>query len=83
MEQRVAVAKRARDFAKRRVGELEGKLEDSDSKKAQAISVVSARDKKLVELKELLKQIEQQFYNMGFNDARAQAALLSSALLFS
>ena len=37
---------------------MEGKLEDSDSKKAQAISVVSARDKKLVELKELLKQIE-------------------------
>ena len=57
---------------------MKGKLEDSNSKKAWAISVVSARDKKLVELKELLKQIEQQFYNIGFNDVES----LSDPVIF-
>ena len=34
---------------------LEGKLEDSDSKLAEAISVVSAQDKELIELKGMMK----------------------------
>lgn len=42
MEQMAVVAERARDSAKRKVGVLEGKIEDSDSKLAEAISVVLA-----------------------------------------
>lgn len=52
-----------------RLGVLEGKL----LQKAKEISVVLACNKKLVELKELLKQTEQQFYNMGFNDAESSS----------
>lgn len=49
---------------------LDGKLEDSDSKLAEAISVVLAKDKELVELKGMMKQVEKQFYDMGFSDAK-------------
>ena len=49
---------------------LEGKLEDSDSKLAEAISVVLAKDKELIELKGMMKQVEEQFYDMGFSDAK-------------
>ena len=37
---------------------LEGKLEDSNSKLAGAIIMVSARDKELADLKGTIKQIE-------------------------
>ena len=37
---------------------LEGKLEDSDSKLAEAISVVLARDKELIKLNGMMKQVE-------------------------
>ena len=37
---------------------LEGKLEDSDSKLVEAISVVLARDKELIELNGMMKQVE-------------------------
>ena len=55
MKQQATTAKKAQDSAERRVKALEGMLEDSDSKLAQAISVVSAHEKELVKLKELLK----------------------------
>lgn len=69
MEQRAVVAERAQDSAKRKVGLLEGKIEDSDFKLAETISVVSAWDKELADLNEEMKQVEQLFYDMGFNEA--------------
>ena len=69
MEQKAVVAKKAQDFAKRKIGVPEGKIEDSDSKLAVAISVVSTRDKELADLKQTMKQVEQLFYDMSFNDA--------------
>ena len=59
MKQNAIIAERAWDSAKWKVGVLEGKLEDSDSKLAEAISVVLAWDKELTDLKETIKQIEQ------------------------
>ena len=61
-------AKKAQDFAEQKVRVLKDKQEDSDSKLAQAISVVSTRDKELANLKKTMKQSEQTFYNMGFTD---------------
>ena len=55
MEQKAVVAKKAQDFAKRKIGVPEGKIEDSDSKLAVAISVVSTRDKELADLKQTMK----------------------------
>ena len=69
MEQKAVVAKKAQDFAKRKIGVPEGKIEDSDSKLAVAISVVSTRDKELADLKKTMKQVEQLFYDMSVNDA--------------
>ena len=69
MEQKAVATKKARDFAEQKVRMLEDKQEDSDSKLAQAISVVSTCDKELANLKETMKQSEQTFYNMGFTDA--------------
>lgn len=48
-------AKKAQDFAERKIGVPEGKIEDSDSKLAVAISVVSTRDKELADLKQTMK----------------------------
>jgi len=59
MKQRAIIAERAWDSAKWKVGVLEGKLEDSNSKLAEAISLVLARDKELTDLKGTIKQIEQ------------------------
>ena len=61
-------AKKAQDFAEQKVRVLKDKQEDSDSKLAQAISMVSTRDKELANLKKTMKQSEQTFYNMGFTD---------------
>lgn len=37
------------------------------------MSLVSAYDKELVDLKEMMKNCEQVFYNMGFKDAKNSA----------
>jgi len=42
---------------------------ETKTKLAQVESIVSTRDKELVDLKETMKRCEQAFYNMGFIDA--------------
>ena len=37
---------------------------------AQVKSIVSTHDKELANLKEMTKRCEQEFYNMGFTDAK-------------
>ena len=53
--------KRARELAKQKMEDLQGKL-------AEAVSIVTAYDKELANLKETIKMCEQVFYNMGFKD---------------
>ena len=76
MELKDAGVEKARDSAERKVGVLEGKLGDFDSKLAQVESVVLAFDKGLSDLKEMMKQSEQTFYNMGFIDAENSCNLV-------
>ena len=76
MELKAAAVEKARDSAERKVGVLEGKLGDFDSKLAQVESVVLAFDKGLSDLKEMMKQSEQTFYNMGFIDAENSCSLV-------
>lgn len=40
------------------------------------MSIVSARDKEFVDLKETLKTYEQAFYNMGFKDAKDSSGVI-------
>ena len=68
MEQKVVAAEKAQDFAEQNMGVLEGKIDDSNSKLAVAINVVSTQDKELPDLMQTIKQVEQLFYDMSFND---------------
>ena len=43
-------------------------MEDLQGKLAEAVSIVTAYDKELANLKETIKMCEQVFYNMGFKD---------------
>ena len=61
-------AKRACVAAKKRVMDLEGKLDDVDVKLAQVESIISDKDKEIADLKVTKAQREDKFYNMGFTD---------------
>jgi len=58
MEQKAVVSERAQDSAECKVRVLEAKIEDSNSKLVEVISVVSARDKEFANLKGEMKQVE-------------------------
>ena len=55
MEQRAASAKRAWDSTEQKVKALQGKLGETETKLAQVESIVSAHDKELVDLKEIMR----------------------------
>ena len=61
-------AKRACVATKKRVMYLEGKLDDVDVKLTQVESIISNKDKEIVDLKVTKAQREDKFYNMGFTD---------------
>lgn len=69
MEKRVVATEKARDSYHHKVGILEGKFEESDTKLAQALSKISAKDRELEVLKADLEQAEQKYYDKGFDDA--------------
>lgn len=48
---------------------MEGKLGDAEVRLAQAESVISARDKEIADLKIVVVQSDDKFYNMGFANA--------------
>lgn len=62
-------AERARAAADKRVADLEGKLGDAKVKLAQAESFISARHKKITDLKVVVVQSKDKFHNMGFTNA--------------
>ena len=75
-KKRVAAAKRAWDFAERKLKVLKGKLEGSDTKLAQALSVIMTQNTELGDLKRMLDEANQNFYDMGFDDAECSAAII-------
>lgn len=68
-KQRTTTTEKARELAKQRVEGLQSKLGKAEIKLTEAMSIVSARDKDLADLKEIMKTCEQVYYNMGFKDA--------------
>ena len=61
-------AERAQELAEQKAKDLQGKLNEVEVKLAKAVSLVSAHDKELVDLKETMKTCEQVYYNIGFKD---------------
>ena len=61
-------AERAQELAEQKAKDLQGKLNEVKVKLAKAVSLVSAHDKELVDLKETMKTCEQVYYNIGFKD---------------
>ena len=53
---------------------LKGKLEEFDTKLAQALSVVMTRDEELVAIKKNLEHAKQVNFNLSFDDAEHSAA---------
>lgn len=70
----VTLAKRKLAVANCKLGVLMGKLEESDTKLAQALSVVTARDTKLRAMKKKLVEATQTYYGLGFDDTKCSAA---------
>ena len=68
-EEKARKAERARILAKQRVAYLETKLREMELKLAEVESIISAKDKEVVELKSALKESEDKFYDMGFTNA--------------
>lgn len=61
-EMRAIATEKDKDSYQHKVSVLEGKLEDSDTQLAQALSVISSRDKELESLKADLEEAEQKYY---------------------
>lgn len=70
----VTLAKRKLAAANCKLGVLMGKLEEFDTKLAQALSVVTARDTKLRAMKKKLVEAAQTYYVLGFDDTKCSAA---------
>ena len=56
-------------MAEQKAEDLQGKLGEIEAKLAEAMSLVSARDKELADLKKTMKTWKQVYYNKGFKDA--------------
>ena len=76
MEQRANATGKARDVAKQKVRLLEGNLKESKVKIAEMKSMVSTQDNETVDLKEIMKNNEQNFYDRRFNDAEHLSQLV-------
>ena len=78
VEQKVATIDKTWDLAKQKAEVLQGKLGETETKLAQVESIVSAYDKELADLKEMIKRCEQAIYNMSFNNGENSC----SAIIF-
>ncbi|KAK9986297.1 hypothetical protein SO802_031248 [Lithocarpus litseifolius] len=72
-EARALEAKKARAQAVQQRAEAEVKLGEAELRVACAESIITARDKEIVELKVALEESENKYYNMGFNDVENSA----------
>lgn len=67
MEKKAITVEKSRDIANYKVSVLGGKLEESDTKLAQALIVISARDRGLQAMRLNLEQAKQKYY-VSFDD---------------
>lgn len=67
MERRAIATEKDRNIANRKVGVLEGKVEELDTNLAQALSVISSRDRELKMARVNLEKAEQKYYDVGFD----------------
>nr|POE74101.1 hypothetical protein CFP56_67871 [Quercus suber] len=65
-KRKVAEAEKARAMVEQRAVDLEGKLEEVEIRLVEAKSVVSAKDKEVVDLTKAMVESEDKFYDMGF-----------------
>ena len=73
-EKKLAIVERARDSAEHKVEVLKGKVEKFDTKLAQSLSVIMARDEELAAMKRNLEQLKQDNYDLGFDDVERSIA---------
>ena len=76
MEKKAIIVEKSRDIANCKVSVLEGKLEESDTKLAQALSVISARDRGLQAMRLNLEQAKQKYYGVGFDDIECSSCVV-------
>ena len=69
----MVTTKRAQDSANQKVEVLKGKLEESHTKLAQALTVVMTQDEELAAIKKNLEHAKQVNYNLNFDDAESFA----------
>ena len=74
IEKKLAIVERARDSVEHKVEVLKGKVEKFDTKLAQALSVIMARDEELAAMKRNLEQLKQDNYDLGFDDVERSIA---------
>ena len=55
---------------------MKGKLEELDTKLAQALSVISIRDRELEAIWANLEQAVQKYYDVGFDDAERSSKVV-------
>ena len=70
------MTKMAQDAANWKVGVLQGKLKESNTKLAHALSVVLAQDRELEGMKKNLEQVKQKFDDTSFDDVEHSAAVV-------
>lgn len=64
-EKKPVAAEKAWAFADQKMEVLQGMVEESDTKLAQALSVIMARDEELATMKRGLEQAKEDNYNLG------------------
>ena len=60
-------------LVEQRAANLEVKMGEMELRLAEAESIISARDKEVVDLKVALEGSEDKFYNMGFADVESSS----------
>nr|POF09296.1 hypothetical protein CFP56_28240 [Quercus suber] len=72
--QKLAAVERAQNSTNHKVEVLKGKLEKSDTKLAQALSVVTTRGEELGAMKKRLKEAGQTYNDLDFDDVKCYMA---------
>jgi len=63
-------------LAKQKAANLEAKMSKMELRLAEAESLISSRDKEVVDLKAALEESKDKFYDMGFADVEGSSELV-------
>ena len=70
MERQATTSERTLELADQKAEGFQGKLGETKVKLVEMVSLIFARDKELVDLKNMMKTRKQSYYNKGFRDAK-------------